>query len=120
MKNFIKQYVLYLIRWQLSSPILAMCLVYLNFGVTLNTIIANIIGGLIFFWVDRFIFTSKLINPLWEIENDVICVDCGSRCKGFRIVRAKNYDRSKDKYPQWRCEECSIIKENKLREEGKV
>ena len=31
------------------------------------TIIANFIGGAIFFWVDRFIFTSKAIE-IWHIK----------------------------------------------------
>ena len=51
-----KKYILYLLRWQLSSPILAICLCYLKLGTILNTIIANLIGGLIFFWVDKLIF----------------------------------------------------------------
>lgn len=56
MKDNIKKYILYLLRWQLSSPILAICLCYLKLGTILNTIIANLIGGLIFFWVDKLIF----------------------------------------------------------------
>ena len=48
-----KQYLLYLLRWQFSSPILALCLHYLKLGTILNTIIANLIGGMIFYWVDK-------------------------------------------------------------------
>lgn len=48
-----KQYLLYLLRWQFSSPILALCLYYLKLGTILNTIIANLIGGMIFYWVDK-------------------------------------------------------------------
>lgn len=55
----IKKYILYLLRWQLSSPILAICLYYLKLGTILNTIIANLIGGLIFFWADKKIFKNK-------------------------------------------------------------
>ena len=60
--TLIKQYLLYLFRWQLSTPILA---VVLSFFTTQNeiqwvpTIIANLIGGLIFFWVDKWIFNNK-------------------------------------------------------------
>lgn len=55
-----KKFFLYLIRWQLSSPILAVCLVWLGgFNVVIATIIANLIGGCIFFWVDRWIFADK-------------------------------------------------------------
>lgn len=56
----IKKYILYLIRWQLSTPILALVLILLADMNTLHaTIIANLIGGLIFFWVDRLIFGYK-------------------------------------------------------------
>ena len=52
----IKKYILYLIRWQLSTPVLALILYILKINVILETIIANLIGGLIFFWVDYKIF----------------------------------------------------------------
>ena len=54
-----KKYILYLIRWQLSSPILAICLCYLKLGTVWNTIIANLIGGCIFYWVDKLIFKER-------------------------------------------------------------
>lgn len=54
-----KKFILYLIRWQCSTPILALCLSKLNFGTLLNTIIANLIGGCIFFWVDKIIFKGE-------------------------------------------------------------
>lgn len=53
------KFLLYLIRWQLSTPILAVCLSILNFNTIINTIIANLIGGVIFYWVDKYIFKSK-------------------------------------------------------------
>ena len=39
-----KSFILYLIRWQLSTPILALCLYLLKFNTIVNTIIANLIG----------------------------------------------------------------------------
>jgi hypothetical protein len=120
MGTLLKQYSLYLIRWQLSSPILALCLMYLHFGVTLNTIIANLIGGLIFFWVDKFIFTSKVTNPQWEVAEDIVCADCGKRSRGYRIVKAKSYDKTKDEFPEFRCEKCSTIKFQQQKEQGIV
>ena len=51
-----KQYLLYLARWQCSSPILALCMWLLPFNMIVKTIIANLIGGLVFYWVDRLIF----------------------------------------------------------------
>ena len=54
--KLLKKYTLYLIRWQLSTPILAIVLKLLSDMNTLTaTIIANLIGGLIFFWVDKII-----------------------------------------------------------------
>jgi hypothetical protein len=93
-------------------------LLYLNFGVTWNTIIANLIGGLLFFWIDRFIFTSSIIIPQWEIKNEIQCVDCGEIAKGFRLVRTKNYDKTQDKTPEFRCGTCSEIKLKELKTRG--
>ena len=55
-----KRFLLYLLRWQLSSPILALWLLWLDpLGVALATIIANLIGGCIFYWVDKLIFRKE-------------------------------------------------------------
>ena len=73
-----KKYILYLIRWQLSTPILAVCVVWLaSLGTTWATIIANFIGGLIFFWVDKWIFNrnkipSKDMNMIFEYIRTVV------------------------------------------------
>ena len=55
-----RRFILYLCRWQLSSFILAPCLMLLGFmGEWPATIIANLIGGCIFFGVDKLIFKDK-------------------------------------------------------------
>jgi hypothetical protein len=114
----IKRYLLYLLRWQLSTPILAVCLMYLHFGVTWNTIVANLVGGLIFFWVDKFIFTSKIIAPQWEVAEDIVCEDCKKPApRGYRLVKAHNYDRTAAA-PEFRCEKCSQAKAKKQKEKG--
>jgi hypothetical protein len=117
----LRKYFLYLIRWQLSTPILAVCVYYLtqSLGATWTTVIANFIGGLIFFWVDRWIFrnTTILHGELWETVTDVICADCGQVAdKGYRLVRAAHYDRTGDKQPQFRCHDCSRAKYERDRE----
>ena len=60
-KTLTKQYLIYLLRWQLSTPILALSIfiftIYTNEFVA--TIIANLIGGLIFFWIDKLIFNHN-------------------------------------------------------------
>ena len=115
----IRKYLLYLLRWQLSTPILAVVIWWLaGWNHIAVTIIANLIGGLIFFWVDRIIFQTRYLNPLWEVSNDVTCADCGKVCRGYRLVKAKNYDRLQDPNPQYRCETCSHKKLEGLREGG--
>ena len=110
----IKKYALYLIRWQLSTPILAVVLIVLaDMNEWVATIIANLIGGLIFFWVDRFIFRSVTKTPYWEIQDNVKCADCGKVGRGYRIVEWFGYNRTKDKHPEFRCEEC---KDRKMQE----
>ena len=51
------RYVLYLLRWQLSTPILAVVVGALAvYGEWVAAAAANLVGGLVFFWVDRLIF----------------------------------------------------------------
>ena len=76
-KTLTKRYTFYLLRWQCSTPVLALCLQYLHLGVFWNTVMANLIGGLIFFWVDRYIFKKNNKNDLWEVS-DLPCFDCGA------------------------------------------
>lgn len=52
----------YLGRWQMSSPILALAIAFVPGGTATKVIVANFIGGLIFFPVDRFIMTSNKKN----------------------------------------------------------
>lgn len=52
-----KKYLLYLGRWQLSTPILALVMAKMAIGSGMvKVVVANLVGGLIFFWVDRLIF----------------------------------------------------------------
>ena len=64
----IRKYLLYIVRWQLSTPILAICLIWLSsLGEIWSTIIANFIGALIFFWIDKLIFKDN--NESQKSEN---------------------------------------------------
>jgi hypothetical protein len=112
----IRRYLAYLFRWQLSTPILWGVVGRLGPGVG-PTVLANLVGGLIFFWVDRFIFTSKLLAPQWEVHEQVHCADCGITARGYRLVKTKNYDRTGSK-PEFRCEHCSQNKVKELRNRG--
>jgi hypothetical protein len=117
--KLVKQYILYLCRWQLSSPILAGVLILMaNQNKWVATIVANFLGGLVFFWIDKYIFRSSVRFPLWEVQEDIKCVDCGQLARGYRLVKSSKYDKTQDKSPEFRCEECSMKKLEKLKECG--
>ena len=116
--NF-KRYFAYLIRWQLSTPILYFVIVWMAAYDNLTaTIVANLIGGLIFFWVDQYIFTSKDLAAQWEVRENVKCSDCGKIARGYRIVKTGNYDKTNDPAPKFRCEDCSAKKTAELKKKG--
>ena len=116
----IKRYFFYLIRWQLSTPILAVVLWWLSgMNVIVATVVANLIGGLIFFWVDRFIFKVITKDPLWVIKDNVTCADCGKTGRGYRIAEWLKYNRRQDKKPEYRCEVCKDIKQQMIKEKIK-
>lgn len=125
MKINFRRYALYLVRWQLSTPILAPVVAFFKdsssmFGTKedwIGSTVANLIGGLVFFWVDQFIFTSKNLEAQWEVQENIKCVDCGKIARGYRLVKTKNYDRVNHD-PQFRCEECSQKKTEELRKRG--
>lgn len=119
MKINFKRYFIYLIRWQLSTFILAPVIaLFSTWNPWLSAMLANLIGGLIFFWIDRYIFKGKELRATWEIEEDIICKDCKTKTRGYRLVHTENYDKYKDKNPEFRCEKCSLNKTNKLRKQG--
>ncbi|MFA4850470.1 MAG: hypothetical protein WC626_12150 [Methanoregula sp.] len=114
-----KRYGLYLLRWQASTPILAgVGILLASMGQWVAAIIANLIGGLIFFWVDQFIFTSQSLAAQWEVKENISCVDCDKVARGYRLVRSGDYDRTHDHEPEFRCEECSQKKTDELKERG--
>ena len=110
-----RRFMLYLIRWQLSTPIL--WLVVRNLGAGLGqTVIANLIGGSIFFWVDRFIFTSKAVE-VWHFMEKGRCDNCGKQTNLWRLVLAPNYDK-RESQPKFFCMECSKKRTDELRNRG--
>lgn len=71
-----KKFILYLLRWQLSSPILALCLIgFTSFNIVTATILANLIGGCIFYWVDKWIFSSHRLT----IKRKEATMGCGGK-----------------------------------------
>jgi DNA-directed RNA polymerase subunit RPC12/RpoP len=122
------KFFLYLFRWQLSTLILAPSVAYFKHSPSIwgtkedwiAAIIANLIGGCIFFWVDRFIFKSKTVEK-WEILKKGHCFDCGKEESVGRLVLAPGgYDRSDDAEPEYRCRECSAKKLEDLQKKRKV
>jgi hypothetical protein len=114
-----KRYGVYLLRWQASTPVLAAIgILLVSYGQIVAAIVANFIGGLFFFWIDQFIFTSNALSTQWEVKENIICVDCGKRSRGYRLVYSENYDRSHDSKPEFRCEDCSRKKSDELKRSG--
>ena len=110
-----RRFILYLFRWQLSTPIL--WLVVRNLGAGLMpTVLANLIGGCIFFWVDKFIFTSYAVE-VWHFKEKGRCGVCGKEESLWRLVRAPNYDR-RTEAPLFLCMGCSKQKTDELRAQG--
>lgn len=120
----VKRYILYLIRWQLSTPILAPIVAIFTHSPWYGTkeswigaIVANLIGGLIFFWIDKIIFTSK-VGSIWHIKEDILCPDCNHFVdRGYRLVKSINYNKLKGN-SEYRCEKCSIKKAKELKDKG--
>jgi hypothetical protein len=110
-----KRFILYLFRWQLSTPILWLVVRNLGTGIW-ATVIANLIGGSIFFWVDRFIFTSYAVE-VWQFKEKGTCDKCGRQESLWRLTRAPNYDR-RGSPPMFLCMRCSREKTRELRSKG--
>lgn len=111
--NFVKKYLFYLGRWQLTSITLYPSMLLFGtdfFGIAM----ANLIGAIVFFWVDKHIFANRIVPTYWEIVEKVVCADCGNLGRGYRIVKAKGYDRTNDNHPEFRCEKCSKKKTEEL------
>ena len=77
--------------------------------------VANLIGGSIFFWVDRYIFTGRGLE-LWQISSGK-CANCGSKETLYRLVVSGKYDRT-DAKPIFLCENCSKAKLERLQKKG--
>jgi len=110
-----KRFFLYLFRWQLSTPILWPIVNWLGMGI-ISVVVANLIGGIIFFWVDRFIFTSPALE-VWHYQAKGECHLCGKKTELWRLVKAGDYDKSKS-HPVFLCTNCSLEKLEKLKARG--
>lgn len=109
-----KKYLLYLGRWQLSTLVLYPVVLWMGASL-ISTITANLIGGMIFFFVDKFIFTSETIE-MWHLKEGT-CDKCGKTGHLWRLVSTKGYDKSNSK-PKFFCNKCSKLKQEELQKEG--
>jgi hypothetical protein len=115
---------IYVARWELSTPILAPVIAWFSgspdwFGTPttrLASSVANAIGASIFFWVDRFIFTSGAVE-VWNFKDSGVCDQCGKEESLWRLVKAPNYDKSQHE-PKFLCMKCSKEKTDELRKRG--
>lgn len=98
----------------MSTPILWLAVKRIGTGLP-ATVLANLIGGAIFFWVDRFIFTSSAVE-VWHIKEGR-CDKCGAVSYLWRLVRTAGYDRN-DSQPVFLCLKCSKQKTEELRARG--
>jgi hypothetical protein len=109
-----RRFILYLIRWQLSTPILWLVLRKMGTGIW-ATVVANLVGGAIFFWADKFIFTSKAVE-IWHVKEGK-CDKCGSKTRLWRLIKTEGYDKSASR-PVFLCRKCSKVKTEELRSKG--
>ena len=117
------RYPLYLLRWGILAIPGTWFLKLIQWltpwlGLYEAMIIAQVTTGAWVYFIDKLIFKSPVFVPLWEIQQEIKCVDCGKLAKGFRLVKTKNYDKTQDKNPQFRCEKCSKIKMKELKKKG--
>ena len=117
----VKKFFLYVFRWQLSTPILWLVVHKLGVGLS-ATVIANLIGAGIFFWVDIFIFGARKNKKsgdieLWHLKEDGSCASCGKKDSLWRLVKTVNYDRSSSK-AVFLCPDCSQEKLTELKSKG--
>ena len=64
----LKKFILYMLRWQISTPVIGLCYALMqdSLGLIWTAILANVIGGLVFFYPDLYIFKEK---PVWAVIN---------------------------------------------------
>lgn len=54
-----RRLIAYILRWQMSTPILAVVTYWLSgYGTILSSIAANLIGGMLFYKIDEKIFNN--------------------------------------------------------------
>ena len=111
---------MYLLRWQLSTPILSIVIYFTidKWGNLVSTMLANLIGGLMFYKIDKLIFQevenqlTKEQQTLWRKEIEQACISGGEvgvelardpRYKENFEVKEVNLDKEMDK--EWnKCE----------------
>ncbi len=54
------RFMLYILRWEASTLVLYPIIKYLPCSTLIKTIVANLVGGCIFFSIDKLIFNKKL------------------------------------------------------------
>ena len=109
------KFLLYSLRWQLSTPILYPIVRHFGNGIVWVAL-ANFIGAGIFFWVDKFIFTSYAVE-LWQFKDGGRCDNCGKEESLWRLAFAPNYDK-RGAPPKFLCMACSKEKTDELRAKG--
>jgi len=89
-----QQYLAYLLRWQLSTPLFVVILMLLDScgDYWLKVGLANLVGGLIFFWVDRMIFNKR---PS-EIAGEMAAKEVSENYKELKELVLKQNEERKE------------------------
>jgi hypothetical protein len=77
---------------------------------------ANLIGGLFFFRVNRYIFPSPSLVMQWEARASITCVGCGRIARDYLLVQFIDYNGTNDHKPESRGEDGSRKISEGLRE----
>ena len=58
-KGQMKRFIAYMARWQLSGVVLAPCIALIPNNPIYSAVIANLIGGCLFYFIDKWIFKKR-------------------------------------------------------------
>jgi hypothetical protein len=59
-----------------------------SMGQIVAAVVANLIGGLLVFRVDQFIFSSQSLAAQPEVRRNITCMNCGKIPRGHLLVRS--------------------------------
>ena len=58
----VMRFLVYMTRWQLSGVVLAPCIALIPNSPICSAVVGNLIGGLVFWWIDKLIFKKAEVK----------------------------------------------------------